>query len=381
VQRSDQHLLTTHTGSLPRPSDLAEMMLARDEGQPIDAADLEARVEAAVREVVERQRDTGIDVLNDGEMSKPSYSTYVKDRLSGFEGKGRRPTGGTQEAVDFPGFVRATDPSQSRLQFPVCTGPVAVADRYAVERDIARVRAATASGDAARDVFMTSVSPGQIARFMPNAFYPSHEAYIWALADAMQPEYEAIVGAGLVLQVDCPDLASGRTNSEFASLPLDEWRAIAQMHVQALNHALRRIPPESVRLHLCWGNYAGPHQRDVPLADIVDIALSAHVGGLSFEAANPRHAHEWVVFRDRKLPDGLVLLPGVIESCSPYIEHPDLVAQRLERFVAVAGFENVIAATDCGFGTFVGSAAIHPGIVWAKLRSLVEGARLVRRDA
>jgi 5-methyltetrahydropteroyltriglutamate--homocysteine methyltransferase len=227
------------------------MMLARDEGQAIDAAEVEARVEAAVREVVQRQRDTGIDVLNDGEMSKPSYSTYVKDRLSGFEGKGRRPTGGTQEAVDFPGFARATDPSQSRLQFPVCTGPVALADATAVERDIARVQAA--AGPRASDIFMTSVSPGQIARFMPNAFYPSHEAYIWALADAMQAEYEAIVAAGMILQVDCPDLASGRTNSEFARLPLDEWLAIARIHVEALNHALRRIPAESVRLHLCWG--------------------------------------------------------------------------------------------------------------------------------
>jgi len=197
-------------------------------------------------------------------------------------------------------------------------------------------------------------------------------------AEAMQPEYEAIVAAGLVLQVDCPDLASGRANSEFARLALSDWLDVAHMHVDALNHALRSCPPDQVRLHLCWGNYAGPHHRDVPLADILDVVLHARVGAISFEAANPRHAHEWAVFQDRPLPPGVILMPGVIESCSLYVEHPDLVAQRLQRFVDVVGFENVIAGTDCGFGTFVGSSAIHPGIVWAKLQSLVEGAAKVR---
>jgi 5-methyltetrahydropteroyltriglutamate--homocysteine methyltransferase len=263
------------------------------------------------------------------------------------------------------------------MRFPTCTGPVTVRDGAAVQRDIDVLRASLTGGET--ETFMSSVSPGQIARFMGNAYYPTHEAYIYALADAMRPEYAAIVNAGFVLQVDCPDLASGRTNSEFASRSFAEWRKIAQMHVAALNEALRGIAPESVRLHLCWGNYAGPHQRDVPLADILDIVLGAHVGGLSFEAANPRHAHEWAVFRDVKLPEDFVLIPGVIESCSVYIEHPELVAQRLERFVAVAGLENVIASTDCGFATFVSSAGMHPGIVWAKLAAMAEGAAMVRR--
>ena len=377
MRRSERRILTTHTGSLPRPPELVDMMLAREGGEPVDPSALEQRVVEATRDVVRHQAETGIDVVNDGEMSKPSYSTYVKDRLSGFGGEGHAPTGGTFEAEDFPGFVRQVERTRAQMQYPTCDAPVSVKDSGAVQRDIDVLRGALTGRET--DVFMSSVSPGQIARFMGNVYYPSHEAYIYALADAMRPEYEAIVSAGFVLQVDCPDLASGRVNSEFASLSLDEWRKIARQHVDALNHALRGIAPESVRLHLCWGNYAGPHHRDVPLADILDIALEAHVGGLSFEAANPRHAHEWTVFKDVKLPDGFVLIPGVIESCSLYIEHPELVAQRLERFVEVAGFDNVIAGTDCGFGTFVSSTAIHPGIVWAKLAAMSEGAALVRR--
>jgi 5-methyltetrahydropteroyltriglutamate--homocysteine methyltransferase len=378
MRRSASHILTTHTGSLPRPADLAELMLARDEGQLPASAALAERIDAAVREVVQRQVSTGLDVVNDGEMSKPSYSTYVKDRLSGFDGDGRRPAGGTTEAADFPGYVRAVEPSQARLRYPSCTGPIEVSDPGAVTRDLERLRAAQTGQET--ELFVSSVSPGQIARFMGNQFYPSHEAYVYALADAMQAEYEAIVAAGFVLQVDCPDLASGRTNSEFAGLPFADWLNVAELHVAALNHALRNVPREAIRLHLCWGNYAGPHQRDVPLADILDVVLRANVGGLSFEAANPRHAHEWAVFAERDLPPGLVLIPGVIESCSLYIEHPDLVAQRLRRFVDIVGYENVIGGTDCGFGTFVGASAIHPGIVWAKLQSLVEGAAQVRRD-
>jgi len=376
MQRSQSRILTTHTGSLPRPAELVELMLQREEGRAVDAADLSNQIDAAVREVVERQVELGIDVVNDGEMSKPSYSTYVKDRLSGFEGPSHRPLGGTAEAEDFPGYVRPVDPAQSRVRFPSCSGPVAVKDAEAVQHDIQRLLGARTGRET--EVFMSSVSPGQIARFMPNGYYPSYEAYIYALAEAMQPEYEAIATAGLVLQVDCPDLASGRTNSEFARLALEDWRAIARMHVDALNHALRRIAPEKVRLHLCWGNFAGPHHRDVPLADILDIVLAARVGGISFEAANPRHAHEWAVFQDVRLPPDMILIPGVIESCSLYVEHPDLVAQRLQRFVDIVGLERVIGGTDCGFGTFVGSSAIHPGIVWAKLRSLVEGAASVR---
>jgi 5-methyltetrahydropteroyltriglutamate--homocysteine methyltransferase len=377
MQHSDTHILTTHTGSLPRPPELVELMLAREEGLHQDDAQLDEQVRAAVRDVVARQGEVGIDIVNDGEMSKPSYSTYVKDRLSGFEGAGRPPTGGTEEASDFPGFTRTVDVSRTRMQFPSCSGPIGVKDPTAVQRDIEMVRAAATGRET--ELFMSSVSPGQIARFMGNTYYPNHEAYVYALADAMESEYEAIVNAGLTLQVDCPDLASGRTNSEFARLSLEEWRNVARMHVDALNHALRRVPAESVRLHVCWGNYAGPHHRDVLLAEIVDVLLAARVGGLSFEAANPRHAHEWTVFERVSLPADMVLFPGVIESCSLYVEHPELVAQRLQRFVDVVGFERVVASTDCGFGTFVGTPAIHPGIVWAKLQSMVDGAAMVRR--
>ena len=376
MRRSETHILTTHTGSLPRPADLAEMMLRREEGQPVDEAVLENRVREVVRETVQQQAEIGLDVINDGEMSKPSYSTYVKDRLSGFNGPSQRPFGGSLEAEDFPGYVRSVSPSQNRVRFPSCSGPVTVKDPEAVQRDIQMLLNSRTGAET--ELFMTSVSPGQIARFMGNAYYPTHEAYVYALADAMRPEYEAIVDAGLVLQVDCPDLASGRANSEFARLPLEEWKKIVRIHVDALNHALQRVPRDKVRLHLCWGNYAGPHNRDVPLSDILDVVLAANVGGISFEAANPRHAHEWAVFRDISLPPDLVLIPGVIESCSLYIEHPDLVAQRIQNFVECVGFQNVIAGTDCGFGTFVGTPAIHPGIVVAKLRSLVEGARQVR---
>jgi 5-methyltetrahydropteroyltriglutamate--homocysteine methyltransferase len=376
MRRSETHLLTTHTGSLPRPADLVELMLRREEGQPVDDAALQSRVREVVAETVRQQAEIGLDVINDGEMSKPSYSTYVKDRLTGFDGPSQQPFAGALEAEEFPGFTRPVDPSRSRVRFPSCSGPVAVKDSEAVQRDIRMLLDSRTGSEA--ELFMTSVSPGQIARFMGNAYYPSHEAYVFALADAMQTEYEAIVNAGLILQVDCPDLASGRANSEFARLSLEEWKKIARMHVDALNHALRGIAREKVRLHLCWGNYAGPHTRDVPLADILDVVLAANVGGISFEAANPRHAHEWAVFQDAQLPADLILIPGVIESCSLYVEHPDLVAQRLRNFVDSVGFENVIAGTDCGFGTFVGTPAIHPGIVWAKMRSLVEGARQVR---
>ena len=376
MQRSQSRILTTHTGSLPRPLDLVGLLLEREEGESVDDVAFANRVHDAVRDVVILQTDIGLDVINDGEMSKPSYSTYVKDRLSGFDGPSRPPWAALWRPRIFPEYVRALDLARARIQYPMCLGPVTVQDAQAVQRDIQTLLASRTGRET--ELFMTSVSPGQIARFMGNAYYPTHEAYVYALADAMQPEYEAIVNAGLVLQVDCPDLASGRVNSEFGRLTLDEWRKVAQMHVTALNHALRRIAPENIRLHLCWGNYAGPHNRDVPLADILDIALTAHVTGISFEAANPRHAHEWAVFQDVQLPTDLVLIPGVIESCSLYIEHPDLVAQRLQRFVEVAGFENVIAGIDCGFGTFVGSSSMHPGIVQAKLQSLVDGAARVR---
>jgi 5-methyltetrahydropteroyltriglutamate--homocysteine methyltransferase len=374
MRRSIEHILTTHTGSLPRPDELRAAILAAENGEAGDPDRLAALVSEAVRGTVRRQLEIGLDVVNDGEQGKPSYSTYVKDRLSGFGGPPAPPRR-RAESDDFPGYPHQPGGGSGRgIQFPTCDGPVAVKDPGAVRREIANLKAAV--DERATEVFMTAVSPGQISRFLPNGYYPSHEAYVFALAEAMQDEYRAIVEAGFVLQLDCPDLASGRSNGEFAGLPLEEWKQIAAMHVAAMNEATRGLPTEQIRVHLCWGNYEGPHHTDVPLRDILDVVLGARCGALSFEAANPRHAHEWKVWREAKLPDGMLLIPGVIDSCTNYIEHPELVAERLANFASVVGAENVIAGTDCGFGTSVESSKVYPPIAWAKLGALVEGARL-----
>ena len=379
MKRSAGRILTTHTGSLPRPKDLVELMLASEAGTLRDPAALADRIESATREILQHQVEAGVDVVNDGEMSKPSYSTYVKDRLNGFDGESRSPFTRNRDELEFPGFVAAAGQDRSGLKFPVCSGPISVKDPDAVARDVALLKAA-ADGLQAEEQFMTAVSPGQIARFMGNDYYASHEAYVFALAEAMKPEYKAIVDAGLVLQLDCPDLASGRSNSEFMDLELADWRAIAFMHVEALNVAVAGLPQERLRLHLCWGNYEGPHVGDVPLADIIDVALSAHVQAISFEAANPRHGHEWQLFETVKLPPDRIVIPGVLDSCSNYIEHPELVAQRLVRWESVVGRENVIAGSDCGFGTFVGASKVNAQIAWAKLASMAEGARLASAE-
>ncbi len=351
------------------------MMLAREAGRLDEEAALEERIRTATVDIVRRQIEAGIDVVNDGEVSKPSYSTYVKDRLNGFEGESVMPMRRIKDEQLFPGYVAPGALNRAEIKFPACNGPISVKDPQAVQRDIDNLKAAL-DGSGPEDVFMTAVSPGQIARFMGNTYYPSHEAYVYALAEAMKYEYQAIVEAGFVLQLDCPDLASGRGNSEFAELGLEDWRKVAFMHVDALNQATAGLPPEQLRLHLCWGNYEGPHVHDVPLEDIIDVALSANVQAISFEAANPRHAHEWKLFEKINLPEGKILIPGVLDSCTNYIEHPELVAQRLARFASVVGPENVIAGTDCGFGTFVGDAQVDAEIAWAKLGAMVEGARL-----
>jgi 5-methyltetrahydropteroyltriglutamate--homocysteine methyltransferase len=376
--RSTERILTTHTGSLPRPDDLIRMMYAKEEGVPVEPAALAARVRAAVAEVVSRQVAAGIDLVNDGEMSKPSYATYVKDRLAGFGGAGN--TFVYQDLADFPNLARRVfgDPGRSRRKTPACNGPITVRDAGAAAADIDDLASAlTAAGR--RDAFMSAASPGVISLFFRNEYYPSQEAYLFAIAEAMRGEYRAIAAAGFVLQIDCPDLAMGR-HIQYAALDLAEFRKRAQMHVAALDHALEGIPPEQLRLHLCWGNYEGPHHYDVPLADIIDIALAARPGALSFEAANPRHAHEWTVFQHVELPADKVLIPGVIESKSNFIEHPELIAQRIGRYAALVGRENVIAGSDCGYGTWVGQAAVDPDVVWAKLAALAEGARLASRQ-
>ena len=376
--RSTDRFLVTHTGSLPRPDDLTRMMFAKEEGVPVEAAALAARVGTAVGEIVAKQLAAGIDIVNDGEMSKPSYATYIKDRLSGFEGESKPLQ--YADLKDYPGLIRRilADPGRSHRKTPGCNGPIAVRDAQAIHADIANAKAALA-GRAAAGAFMSAASPGVISLFFDNQYYPSHEAYLFAIAEAMRGEYEAIADAGLVLQIDCPDLAMGR-HIQFAERGLDEFRRNARLHVEALNHAVANVPPERMRLHLCWGNYEGPHHHDVPLADVIDVVFLARPAGLSFEAANPRHAHEWKLFESVKLPDGKVLIPGVIESKSNIIEHPELVAQRIDRYAALVGRENVIAGTDCGFGTFVGLATVDPDVVWAKLASMAEGAKIASRQ-
>jgi 5-methyltetrahydropteroyltriglutamate--homocysteine methyltransferase len=378
VKRSLGRFLTTHTGSLPRPDDLIRTMFAREEGVPVDAASLAARIRAAVAEVARKQVDAGVSVVNDGEMSKPSYATYAKDRLTGFGGASHPLQ--YQDLVDFPGMARRVfgDPGRSRRRTPACTGPVAVRDPAAAAADADNLRAALA-GVKSEEGFLTAASPGVISLFFRDEHYGRHETYLAAIAEAMRHEYEAIARAGFVLQVDCPDLAMGR-HIQYAGLGLEEFRGMARLHVEALNHALARVPPEQVRIHLCWGNYEGPHHHDVPLADIIDVVFTARAGAISFEAANPRHAHEWKVFERVKVPDGVVLVPGVIDSTTNFIEHPELVAERIGRYARLVGRENVIAGTDCGFGTWVGQSAVDPDIVWAKLAAMAEGARVASRE-
>jgi 5-methyltetrahydropteroyltriglutamate--homocysteine methyltransferase len=378
MKRSVDRILTTHTGSLPRPADLIRAMFAREEGVPVDGTALGARIRSAVAEVVRKQVDAGIAVVNDGEVSKPSYATYVKDRLTGFGGTSQALQ--YQDLVDFPEMAKRVfgDPGRSRRRTPACTGPIGVRDPGAAQADVDNLRAAiTAVG--AHDVFVSAASPGVISLFFRDDHYGSHEAYLFAIADAMRHEYETVARAGFVLQLDCPDLAMGR-HIQFAALGLDEFRKMARLHLAALDHAVAGIPPEQLRMHLCWGNYEGPHHYDVPLADLLDLVFAARPQAVSFEAANPRHAHEWKVFERVKVPPGKIIIPGVLDSTTNFIEHPDLVAERITRYARLAGRENVIAGTDCGFGTWVGQAAVDPDIAWAKLASLAEGARRASRE-
>ena len=379
MQRSTDRILTTHTGSLPRPRSLVELMFARESGGPVDASSLEAEVRSAVNDVVSKQRDAGVDVLNDGEMSKIGYSTYVKERLTGFGGTQTMAQGGNigpTDLFEYPNYAQRVmgDRAINDMKLPACTGPIEVADRQAVQKDIANLKSAIA-GREPSDIFMSAASPGVIALFLGNEYYPSREAYLEAIARAMKEEYNAIAQAGIVLQLDCPDLAMGR-HIQFGQSSLQEFRRQAALNVEALNFAVSEIPPEQLRMHLCWGNYEGPHHRDVPLRDIIDIVLRARPRAISLEACNPRHEHEWQVFEEVKLPEGKVLIPGVIDSTNNYIEHPDLVAQRIERYAQTVGRENVMAGSDCGFGTFAGFSTVDPDITWAKFRSMAEGARL-----
>jgi 5-methyltetrahydropteroyltriglutamate--homocysteine methyltransferase len=378
MKRSTERFLTTHTGSLPRPDDLIRMMYAKEEGVPVDADALAARVRTAVATVVKKQVDAGVDIVNDGEMSKPSYATYIKDRLDGFGGTGN--TFVYQDLADFPNLAKRVfgDPGRSRRKTPACNAPIGVRDAQAPASDADNLKAALAAVET-QDAFLSAASPGVISLFFRNDHYPSEDEYLLAIADAMRHEYETIAAAGLVLQIDCPDLAMGR-HIQYANLTLAEFRKRARLHIEALNHAVSGIAPEQLRMHVCWGNYEGPHHCDVPLADIIDLVFLARPMGISFEAANPRHAHEWALFERVKLPENKVLIPGVIESKSNFIEHPDLIAQRIARYANLVGRENVVAGSDCGYGTWVGQAAVDPDVVWAKLASLAEGARVASRQ-
>jgi 5-methyltetrahydropteroyltriglutamate--homocysteine methyltransferase len=374
MQRSKDRFLTTHTGSLPRPDDLIRTMYAKEEGVPVDPAALAARVKEAVAEVVKKQAGAGVDLINDGELSKPSYATYIKDRLDGFGGTGN--TFVYQDIHEFPRLEQKVfgDPGRSRRKTPACNAPIKLRDAQAAVTDAENLQAAL-KGVKAAGGFMSAASPGVVSLFFRNDHYKDFETYIYAIADAMRHEYETVTKAGFVLQFDCPDLAMGR-HIQYADLDLKAFRKRAQLHVEALNHAVKNIPSEQLRMHVCWGNYEGPHHHDVPLADIVDIVFSAKPCAISFEAANPRHAHEYTLFETVKLPDGKVLIPGVIESKSNFIEHPELIAQRIARYANLVGRENVIAGSDCGYGTWVGQAAVDPDVVFAKLAAMAEGARI-----
>lgn len=324
-------------------------------------------------DVVQQQAAIGLDVINDGEQGRSQYATYVKERLTGFAGERlirARPRLGD---ADFPEYV-VTHQSSTAIPQPACTGPIAWRDTDAVQQDIATLQAAV-EGRQVEEVFMTAASPGVIANFLPNAYYPTEEAYLSALAEVMKEEYQAIVRAGLLLQIDCPDLAMTRV-TQFADLTVAEFKDVVALHIDVLNSALAGLPPERMRLHLCWGNYEGPHHYDVPLREILPLVLKASPVGISFEGANPRHAHEWKVWQDIRLPEEKVIIPGVLDSTTNFVEHPELVAERIVRYAEVVGRERVIAGTDCGFGTSAWGRKVDGKIAWAKLQSLVEGARL-----
>jgi 5-methyltetrahydropteroyltriglutamate--homocysteine methyltransferase len=375
MQRSTDRIITTHTGSLPRPARVVELLLSEKKGGG-DRAALAAAVRDAVAEVVQRQIAAGLDVINDGEQGRTDYTVHVIDRLTGFEGQSTPPLG-TGEP-EFPELAALLSQFASPFQHrPACSGPVAWKDWPAAEADIARAKASL-EGAGAAEYFMTSPSPGQIARYLKNHHYKTDEAYLYALADVMAREYRAIVEAGFVLQLDCPDLAMSR--ALYPDIGIDEYRRIITINVEALNHAVRGLPPERMRMHVCWGSTLGPHHNDVPLRDIADILLKGRPQAVSFPGANPRHGHEWKIWREVKLPDGKIIIPGVIDSTSNFVEHPELVADRIVQYAGVVGRENVIAGVDCGFGTFAGRVQVDSKIVWMKLAALAEGARLASKQ-
>ncbi|HEY1239114.1 MAG TPA: cobalamin-independent methionine synthase II family protein [Bryobacteraceae bacterium] len=374
MQTSTDRILTTHVGSLPRPQDVVDLIRAQDAGQIYYREKWDEVMSRAVVDAVNNQSEAGLDIINDGEMAKVGYATYMRHRLTGFE-LGDVPRATPQDLDDYPEYRDkiAAAGDTPKYKRPICRGPIKVKDLSPLHADIQRLKAALARGKA-REGFMTAASPGTIAVFQPNEYYPSHEAYLEALAEAMREEYETIANAGLILQIDCPDLAMGR-HIRFRGVDDAEFVRNAALQVEAMNHALAKVPADRVRFHVCWGNYEGPHHRDIPFAKIARVVLKAKPMGILLEAANPCHEHEWEIWQTLKLPDNKVLIPGVIDSTCNYIEHPELVSQRIVRFANLLGRERVMAGTDCGFGTFAGFGKVHPTICWQKMRSLAEGAR------
>ncbi|MBO6637759.1 MAG: cobalamin-independent methionine synthase II family protein [Roseitalea sp.] len=370
-------IATTHVGSLPRTQTVVDFIFAREREEPYDDADFDAAMTEAVDETVRRQVEAGVEIVSDGETSKISYATYVKDRYTGFSGDS--PRNAPADLKMFPTFLQrlADDGGTPQYARPMCTGEVRSKGQGELQKDIANLKAGMAAHGAGRG-FMNAASPGVISLFLQNQHYRTRDAYLAALADAMRDEYETIVGAGLDLQLDCPDLALSR-HMLFAELSDAEFVKIAESHVEALNHALENVPQERVRVHICWGNYEGPHVCDIDMAQVFPVLMKVKARHLLFETSNPRHAHEWTVFRDRRaeIPDDRVLVPGVVDTTTNFVEHPELVAQRIARFVDIVGADRVVAGSDCGFGTFAGFGAVDPEIAYAKLATLAEGARLV----
>jgi 5-methyltetrahydropteroyltriglutamate--homocysteine methyltransferase len=380
VKRSTERVLTTHNGSLPRPDDLVALMQAKESGQA-DAAAVRTRAAQAVADVVARQIEIGLDVVNDGEQGKPSFLTYVNERLAGFEPGGIRgsPWKGSREALSFPDFYAATLPGSgpSLARMMVCTGPVSYRGHAQLQAELATFKEALTGKDYV-EAFVPAISPSNIEEWQKNSYYKSVEEYLFALADAMHEEYKAIVDAGFLLQIDDPRLVTHYCVAP--ELSIEECRRWAVPRVEALNHALRGIPPEKVRFHTCYGINMGPRVHDMELKDVIDIMLKVKAGAFSFEAANPRHEHEWKVWAETRLPDGIILIPGVITHSTVLVEHPELVAERILRYAKIVGRENVIAGADCGFATFASSREIAPSVVWAKLAALVEGAGIAGKE-
>ncbi len=375
MQRSTDRILTTHVGSMPRPQDVVDMLFAQDRDELDDPSAFDETMGRAVLEIVDKQVVAGVDLVSDGEMSKISYATYIRHRLSGFE-VGEVPRATPKDLDEYPEYRDSLAERGGTPQYhrPICIGPIAVKDTTPLEKDIKHLKAAMKDNGAIGG-FMNAASPGVVAVFQPNEYYPNDDAYLEALAEAMKQEYETIVKAGLFLQVDCPDLAMGR-HIQFRDLDDDGFLKHAEKQVEALNYALSNVPAESVRMHVCWGNYEGPHTHDIPLHKIIDVVLKAKPQAILFEASNPRHAHEWTVWREAEVPEDKVLIPGVLDTTTNFIEHPKLIAERILRYADIVGRERVMAGTDCGFGTFAGFGAVHPTITFGKLAALTEGAAL-----